>query len=62
VIEVTRFGGEVFFDAEKPSGERRRVSSAAQARRVLGFEARWSLREGLERTLDWYRAAREAQA
>jgi CDP-glucose 4,6-dehydratase len=28
--------------------------SAAKARRILGWQPRWSLREGLEDTVKWY--------
>jgi UDP-glucose 4-epimerase len=34
---------------------RRRVPDVSRAREVLGFEAQTGLREGLQRTIDWFR-------
>jgi len=34
---------------------RRRVPDVSRAREVLGFEARTSLEEGAQRTLEWFR-------
>lgn len=42
------------FDASKPSGFRRRVMDISLARKKLGYEPRTSLREGLEKTWNWY--------
>ncbi|HKZ76632.1 MAG TPA: NAD-dependent epimerase/dehydratase family protein [Actinomycetota bacterium] len=56
VVELTGFTGEVAFDLDKPGGEARRVVSIDRARELIGFLPRWSLREGLARTLAWYRA------
>jgi GDP-L-fucose synthase len=40
-----------------PNGQPRRSLDATRAREYFGFEAKTSLREGLERTIAWYRAA-----
>ncbi|MDI7275479.1 MAG: hypothetical protein QME94_05840, partial [Anaerolineae bacterium] len=37
---------------------RRRVPDASKARRLLGFTPEVSLRDGLKRTIDWFRAER----
>jgi GDP-L-fucose synthase len=57
IVEVTDFRGEVVFDTSKPGGETRRVVSIEKARALLGFEPRWSPREGLARTVAWYRGS-----
>ena len=57
IAELTGFKGEIVFDAEKPGGEPRRVVRIEQAKRAIGFQARWALRDGLMRTLAWYLAS-----
>ena len=39
-----------------PNGQPRRALDASRARELFGFEARTPLRDGLERTVAWYRA------
>ena len=41
-----------------PNGQPRRSLDASRAEELFGFEARTSLREGLERTIAWYRRSR----
>ena len=38
------------------------MPDTTKARRLLGFEAKVGLAEGLARTIDWHRAIREARA
>lgn len=54
----TGFAGKIRFDASKPDGQPRRCLDVSRARRHLSFEPHISLEEGLERTIDWYRAQR----
>ncbi len=55
---LTAFRGEVVWDKSRPDGQARRVFDVAKAKREMGFECRTSLREGLRRTVEWYRAHR----
>jgi GDP-L-fucose synthase len=55
VAELTGFEGEIVWDRTMPNGQPRRSLDASRARELFGFEARTSLRQGLERTLAWYR-------
>jgi GDP-L-fucose synthase len=55
VADVTGFTGRIEWDVSKPNGQPRRSVDASRARELFGFEARTSLREGLERTVAWYR-------
>jgi GDP-L-fucose synthase len=57
IAEITGFEGLITWDAEKPGGQPRRSVDATRARDLFGFEARTSLREGIERTVAWYRSA-----
>ena len=58
VVEYTGFRGQVVYDTSKPNGQPRRSAGIARARRLLGYEPRWSFEEGLKRTVEWYAAAR----
>jgi GDP-L-fucose synthase len=56
VAELTGFDGEIRWDTSKPNGQPRRRLETTRAERLFGFRARMPLREGLERTIAWYRA------
>jgi len=55
VAELTGFEGEIVWDRAKPNGQPRRRLDVSRAAELFGFRARTSLREGLERTIAWYR-------
>ena len=55
VAELTGFDGEIVWDTSMPNGQPRRSLDTSRARERFGFEARTSLRDGLERTIAWYR-------
>jgi GDP-L-fucose synthase len=57
LVELTGYRGRLVFDAGKPSGQRRRSADVSRARQEFGFEAAVGLREGLARTIEWYRRA-----
>jgi UDP-glucose 4-epimerase len=58
IAEVTgRPGAAVTYDAPRPGDVLRLCADSARARGLLGYEPRVSLREGLARLLDWYRAS-----
>jgi GDP-L-fucose synthase len=57
IADVTGFEGTVTWDTDKPNGQPRRSVDGARARGLFGFEARTPLREGIERTVAWYRSA-----
>lgn len=48
------FGGELVFDASQPDGQPRRCLDTSRAQKRLGWVARTSLEEGLERTVRWF--------
>ena len=54
---LTGFEGGIGWDTSKPNGQPRRSLDATRARELFGFEAQTSLREGIERTVAWYRTA-----
>jgi GDP-L-fucose synthase len=55
VADVVDFRGKITWDTSMPNGQPRRSVDATRARDLFGFEARTPLREGLERTVAWYR-------
>ena len=62
VAEVTGYEGEIAWDETRPNGQPRRRLDTTQAERLFGFRARTTLRRGLERTVERYRAARDERA
>ena len=57
IADVTGFEGSIAWDTTKPNGQPRRSVDGTRARELFGFEARTPLREGIERTVAWYRSA-----
>lgn len=55
LAELTGYHGRLVFDASRPSGQRRRSADVSRARREFGFEAAVGFRDGLTRTIAWYR-------
>jgi GDP-L-fucose synthase len=55
VAELTGFDGEIVWDTTKPNGQPRRRLDVSRAEEQFGFRARTPLRDGLERTIAWYR-------
>jgi GDP-L-fucose synthase len=62
VADVTGFSGRIEWDTTKPNGQPRRSVDGTRARELFGFEAKTPLREGLERTVAWYRKHAPAYA
>jgi GDP-L-fucose synthase len=56
------YRGSVAWDTSRPNGQPRRLLDVSRAKQQFGFEARVSLDEGLDRTIDWYRAQRALPA
>jgi GDP-L-fucose synthase len=57
IADVVGYEGSIVWDTEKPNGQPRRSVDATRARELFGFEAKTPLREGIERTVAWYRTA-----
>ena len=55
VAELTGFKGEIRWDTGKPDGQPRRCLATSRAKEEFGFEARTDFRNGLRKTIDWYR-------
>ncbi len=62
VADIVGFRGRITWDTSMPNGQPRRSIDASRARELFGFEARTPLRDGLERTIAWYREHAAATA
>jgi len=58
IAELTGFTGDIRWDTSMPNGQPRRSLDASRAERLFGFRAETPLREGLEKTIAWYRASK----
>jgi len=56
ISELAGFDGEIRWDTSKPDGQPRRLLDVSKAEREFGFKSKVNLREGLKRTIDWYKA------
>jgi len=56
IAELVGFTGEIVWDTTKPDGQPRRWLDTSRAANEFGFRAGTELRDGLRRTIDWYRA------
>lgn len=56
IASIMGYEGEIRWDDTKPNGQPRRCLSVERADQWLDWRAEVSFRDGLERTIDWYRA------
>lgn len=59
ITEEVGFTGEVRWDTSRPDGQPRRRVDPGRAREAFGFVAKVDFREGLRRTIEWYRKNRD---
>lgn len=55
VAEAVGFEGRIVWDTSMPNGQPRRSLDTSRARELFGFTAKTSLRDGIARTVAWYR-------
>lgn len=60
IVELTGFKGRIVWDTTKPDGQPRRMLDTTRAFAEFGFRARRDFREGLAKTIDWYRSTQVA--
>lgn len=58
IADLTGFRGRVVWDRTKPDGQPRRCLDTTRAQQFFGFRAKTDFREGLQRTVAWYRQQR----
>ncbi|HET9886436.1 MAG TPA: GDP-L-fucose synthase [bacterium] len=59
--ELCGYTGTFRFDPSKPAGQPRRSLDCEKAERLFGFRAQTTLRDGLQRTIEWTKARREQE-
>jgi len=55
ICELMDFKGEIRWDASKPDGQPKRCLSTLKAEKEFGFKAKTDFKEGLKRTIEWYK-------
>ena len=58
VARLTGFEGRIVWDTTRPDGQPRRQLDTTRAKREFGFQAKTDLKEGLRKTIDWYKMKR----
>ena len=54
IANIMGYEGDIIYDPSKPDGQPRRCLDTSRAKERLGFEAQVGLKEGLQRTINWY--------
>jgi GDP-L-fucose synthase len=57
ISELVGFRGEIVWDHRMPNGQPRRCLDISRAAALFGFRATTDFREGLMRTIAWFRGA-----
>jgi GDP-L-fucose synthase len=55
IVELTGFEGRIIWDASRPDGQPRRMLDTTKALKEFGFKAKTDFKEGLQRTIEWYK-------
>ena len=56
IVELTGFNGDIVWDTSKPNGQPRRCLDVTRAKKEFGFEAKMKFRDGLKKTIEWYKS------
>jgi GDP-L-fucose synthase len=59
IQELTGYEGRIVWDNSRPNGQPRRSLEVSRAEREFGFRAKTDFREGLRRTIDFFRENRD---
>lgn len=60
IAELCEYEGKIVWDTSKPNGQPRRCLSNDRARELLGWHPTTELRDGLKKTIKWYKENMEA--
>jgi GDP-L-fucose synthase len=55
ICELMGFDGELVWETDKPNGQPRRCLDTQRAKEKFGFVAEMGFKEGLKKTIEWYR-------
>ncbi|NPA31747.1 MAG: GDP-L-fucose synthase [Chloroflexi bacterium] len=59
VARMVGYEGDIVWDTTKPNGQPRRKLDTSRAKAYFGWEAKTPFDQGLQATIDWYRAHRD---
>lgn len=62
IAELTGFKGHIKWNTDRPEGQLRRYMDTTKSKQYLGFIANTDLREGLQRTIKWFKENRTTVA
>lgn len=55
ICKLLEFKGKIIWDKLKPDGQPRRKLDTTRAKKEFGFEAKTDFKEGLKKTIEWYK-------
>lgn len=55
ICELMEFDGEIVWEIDQPNGQPRRCLDTSRAQEAFGFTAQVGFRQGMARTIEWYR-------
>lgn len=55
IVELTKSSSEIIFTPQPPDDPKRRCPDITKAKELLSWEPKFSLREGLENTISWFK-------
>jgi GDP-L-fucose synthase len=58
IANLTGFKGQMIWDTSKPDGQPRRLFDNSRAEIEFGFKAKTDFKEGLRKTIEWYKEQR----
>lgn len=56
IAQLVGYTGKISWDTTKPDGQLRRLFDSSRAKQEFGFAAQVSFKQGLEQTIQWYKA------
>lgn len=59
IIELVGYEGSVHWDTSKPNGQPRRCLDSSKAKEILGWVPKFDFKEGLKKTIEWYKEERK---
>ncbi len=58
IARLTGFNGKLVYQTDQPNGQPRRALDITRAQQMFGFKAQVDFEEGLQKTIEWFRANR----
>jgi GDP-L-fucose synthase len=55
ICDLMGFDGEIVWEIDKPNGQPRRCLDTTRAKEKFGFVSQMEFKEGLQKTIEWYR-------